>query len=132
MIDNIIVQQWIVLIIGVLFLIISIYTLFRGIKRDKIIAIGIFSFCLIFYVAAEVRIRSHNSKAKKYFGIHQLVKYNNSENYKLEILENNTYLIFNGQDTIVQGEWQLSVASDNSTMLMLDGRIFGLGAFEIK
>jgi len=132
MIHKLITQQWIVLIIGVVFLLISVYTLFRGIKRDKIIAISIFSICLVFYIVGEVRIRTHNSKAKKYFGVYKLVNYNNSENYRIEILPNNAYMIFKDQDTIVNGKWELSVSKNNSTMLLLDGRIFGIGELEIK
>lgn len=120
------------LIVGIIFLIISVYTLFRGIKRDKIIAISIFSICLILFVLGEVKIRSHNSKAKIYFGKHQLVNYNNSENYSIEILPNNKYRVFDDHDTIVNGEWELSVSKDNSTMLLLDGKVFGIGEYDIK
>ncbi|XOV67632.1 MAG: hypothetical protein ACFHU9_00400 [Fluviicola sp.] len=132
MIHKLYTQQWIVLIVGVIFLIISVYALLRGTKRDKIIALSIFSACLIFYITGEITIRNHNAKAEKYFGTYQLVNYNNSENYRIEILPNNAYRIFNDQDTIVIGEWQLSVAEDNSTLLLLDGEIFGIGAFDVE
>lgn len=132
MIHKIYTEQWIVLIIGAVFLSISVYTLFRKIKRDKIIAISIFSFYFILYIVGEIRIRTHNSKAKKYFGTHQLLDYNNSGNYRIEILPKNTYRIYNDQGTTATGEWQLSVSNDNSTMLLLDGRIFGIGEYKIK
>jgi hypothetical protein len=106
--------------------------MFRGIKRDKLIAVSIFSICLILYISGEIRIRAHNSKAKVYFGTHQLVNYNNSPEYSVEILPNNEYKLFKHSSLKTTGEWELSISSDNSTRLLLDGQVFGLGEYEIK
>lgn len=132
MIHKTYIQQWIVLIVGIIFLFIFLYTLFRGIKRDKIIAFSVFSICLILYVFGEIKINNHNAKAEIYFGTHELASYNNSENYFIEILPNNKYRIFNQYDTIVNGEWQLSVSKDNSSLLLHDGRIFGVAEYKVK
>lgn len=80
-------MQWILLVVGCIFLIISVYSLFRDFRRDKVIAICVFLFCLLGYFLAELRINSHNSKAEIYPGTHQLSYYNNSEDYKIEILQ---------------------------------------------
>ena len=124
--------QWILLIVGIIFLAISIYTLFRGIKKDKIVAISVFLFCLIFYVLGEIRIKTGNEKAEIYFGVHQLNNYNNSSEYKLEVLPDKKYRIYDNSDTVAYGNWELSVSEDNSTMLLLDGRIFGIGELDVK
>lgn len=132
MIHKIYTQQWIVLIVGLAFLIISIYTLFRGIKRDKIIAISVFLFCLLFYILDEVKIRSHNAKAQKYLGVHKLVKYNNSQDYSIQILPNKKYRVFSDTDTLADGSWELHVSDDTSTFLMLSGGIFGMDEYRIE
>lgn len=132
MIDKLYNQQWIALIVGIIFLIVSIYTLFRGIKRDKVIAIGVFLICTIMYLTAEMRIRNHTAKAAVYFGIHQLVDYNNSADCQLEIFPDNTYLVFDHKDTLLHGKWKLMVSSNNKTRLLLDGSYFGVGEFAIE
>jgi hypothetical protein len=106
----------------VIFLIISVYTLFRGIKRDKIIAFSIFLLCVLGYIFAQLRIDFHNAKAETYFGTHELLNYNNSSEY----------LIFDNEDTVNLGTWELSVSDDNSTMLLIDGKIFGVGELDLK
>lgn len=80
----------------------------------------------------EIRIRSHNAKASSYFGKHDLLDYNNLEDCTLEILPNNKYRVYNHHDTIANGKWELSVLDDNSTMLLLNGRVFGIGEYETK
>lgn len=132
MIDKLYIQQWIALIVGIIFLIISIYTLFKGVKRDKVIAIGVFLICTIMYFTAEIRIRNHNAKAAVYFGIHQLVDYNNSADCQIEIFPDNTYLVFDHKDKLLHGEWKLIIADDQPNRLMLDGSIFGVGEFAIE
>ncbi len=124
--------QWIILLLGLVFLIFSIYTLIRGAKRDKIISLTFLFLSVVGYILAEIRINNHNAKAFNYFGVHKLKGYNNSKDNKIEILPNNKYLIFNNKDTIVKGIWELSVSKDNSTILLLDGRIFGIGELEIN
>ena len=132
MIHKVYILFWVTLIVGVIFLVISIYTLFRGIKRDKIIAISIFLLCVLGYIFTELRIDSHNAKARIYFGTHELLNYNNSSGYTLEVLPNREYLIFDDEDTITHGTWELSVSDNNSTMLLLDGEVFGVGELDIK
>ena len=132
MIHKVYILKWIVLIAGIIFLILSIYSLIKGTKRDKLISIALLSLSIAGYFFAEIRIKNHNSKASIYFGVHQLKNYNNSTDYKIEIFPENKYLIFNYQDTIADGTWQLSVSNDNSTILLIDGRMFGVGELDIK
>jgi len=132
LIDRIYTQQWIALIVGTFFLFISIYAIFRGKRRDKIISISIFSICLIVYVLDEFKIQSHNSKADKYLGVHELVRYNNSNDYKIEIFPDNKYQVFNSKDTLPMGTWEVHVSNDNSTLLILSGGVFGVSEYKIK
>lgn len=120
------------LIVGCLFLIVSVYVLFRSVKRDKIIAISIFLCCSIVYILTELKINSHNAKAEIYFGVYDLVLYDNSTDCKIEILSENRYKIFNDRGVILNGEWELMVKDDNSTMLLMDGKIFGVGDLDIR
>lgn len=80
----------------------------------------------------ELKINSHNKKAEIYFGTHDLVLYDNSENFKIEILSDNRYKIFNNQGITINGEWELAVKEDNSTMLLIDGKIFGVGELDVR
>ena len=132
MINHLHTSQWILLIVGIIFLIISVFTLFRSNKRDKIISISVFSICLICYVYTAIYIRNHYSKAHIYYGIHELSNYNGSAEYKLEIFPDQTYQVFNDHGTVSKGSWDLSVSNDKSTRLILDRGIFGVGDFDIK
>ena len=123
---------WLSLIIGVAFLLIGIYSLFRGIKRDKVIAIGLFTVCLFIFILANSLIRNHNLKAEKYFGIHELVFFNKSKDYKIEIYPNNKYQIFSDTDTLIIGNWEFIDAKDKTELLLIDGEIFGVNEYTIK
>lgn len=132
MIHKIYTLQLISLFIGILFLIISIYTLFRHIKRDKIIAISVFTICLLVFLISESLIMSYNKQAVKYIGIYELKNYNNSKDFKIEILPQNEYIIFNNTDTVKKGKWMFRKSKDNLEVLMIDNNIFGLNELEIK
>ena len=80
---------------------------------------------------AQLKINSFNEKAKKYYGIHRLKNYNSSADFKMEILPNNSYLIYDDQDTVQRGSWKL-VESYESTILFIDGTIFGTKDLKIR
>lgn len=113
-------------------MLISIYSVIKGTKRDKRISIGVFLVCLLCFTITEWKINTHNEKAKMYLGTHQLLKYRNSTHYYLNIAPNNKYYVFDQVDTIATGTWELSISSNNSTLLLLDGRILGTGEFALK
>lgn len=132
MIDRFTVNHWFLIIIGIVFLIIITVTLFRGIKRDKIIAITVFSICLILFIIVDGRAKALNSKAEIYFGTHHLVKYKNSKDYKIEILPNNIYRIYNNRGNEYNGKWDVSELNDTTIMILLENGIFGIDEYEIK
>ena len=104
----------------------------RDNRRDKIISISVFSVCLVLYVLGEVKIQTHNSHADKYIGIHDLVRYNNSTDYKIEVLPNHKYRVYNSKDTLPMGTWEVHVSKDSPDMLILSGGIFGIDEYKIK
>jgi hypothetical protein len=124
--------QWIALIIGLVFLLIAIYALFKGTRRDKFISIGILSICLVVYIVGELRINHHNKTASIYYGKHELMNYLDSENYSLEVLPNGIYNIYEHDKFVRTGEWELSIDDKKSPMLILNGNIFGIGEYQLK
>jgi len=52
--------------------------LIKGVKRDKIISIILFLIFGMGYLITEIKINTHNAKAQKYYGVHDLNDYNNS------------------------------------------------------
>lgn len=132
MIHKIYILQWMTLIAGIISILMCFYSIFRGNKRDKIISFLLFFFSSVGYLITELRISNHNAKASIYLGVHELRNYHNSSHFKLEILPENKYLIYNEKDTVNKGKWDLSVSNDNSTLLLLDGEIFGIGELEVN
>lgn len=131
MIQKLYILQWIALIFGIVFLLVSIYTLTRKIKRDRIIAISVFFICLLVYFFTALRINSVNSKAEVYIGTHELKSYNNSSEFRVEILPDKKYRIFDDKDTIKNGKWKL-INSKKTVIIALDGQMFGVGELAIK
>jgi len=123
--------NWLLLIIGLLFLVIGIWTLFRNVKRDKLIAFSVCGVFFMFYLFTELRINYFQKKIENYFGIHQLKEYNGENNYNLEVLPNNNYIIYNEFDTVRKGTWE-AILGREKVLLMLDGSLFGVGALGIK
>ena len=132
MINRLTINHWVLIIPGILFLIISTVTLFRGIKRDKFIAISVFSICLTLFIIVDNRTKARNSKAEIYFGTHHLLKYNNSKDYKIEILPNNIYRIYNNRGNEHNNKWKVSESNDTTIMILLENGIFGIDEYEIK
>ena len=131
MINKIYILNWSALICGVFFLIIGIYTLFRNVKRDKIIAFSLFFLFSLLYIFTQLRISSFNTQAEIYFGTYQLKDYNNSTDFKIEIVPNAKYQIFNDDGIVKTGTWELSI-TDTSITLLIEGRIFGINELEVK
>jgi capsule polysaccharide export protein KpsC/LpsZ len=64
--------------------------------------------------------------------VHELVKYNNSQDYSIEILPNKEYRVFDDTDTLADGSWELHVSDDTSTVLMLNGDILGVDEYRVE
>lgn len=130
---NIYTLQWIILIVGVFFLILSIYTLTQSNKRDKIISIGIFLFCVAYYGINYLSISYRNKEAEIYFGTYELESYLESDDYKIEILPDREYRIFNETKTVINGEWSITHPEDTlPPILFLEDGVFGVGKYAIK
>jgi len=123
--------QLVILGIAIVFFLISFYTLFRGIKRDKIISISTLTICLIVFLSTVFMTNFQAKKAKKYFGIYELVNYQNSNEFMIEICPNKEYYIYNKQDTVTKGIWDYQGTTNNLELLLIDGQIFGLNDLEI-
>ncbi len=132
MIHKIYIFQYVAAITGLVFALILLYTIFKGSNRDKLISVGIFSICVIAYIWCTLRINNHNAKAELFYGLHELSSYNNSGYYSIEILPNRIYKLYKNKELINSGECDLSIKGNESPMLLIDGKIFGVGEYKLK
>lgn len=132
MIHKVYIIKWIALVLGIIFLIITLYSLFKRNKRDRIISICIFCLCVVAYTSAVLQIEFHNEKAKIFYGKHKLINYNNSSNYSIEILPNRVYKLYKNETVSNVGEWDVVVEHNKPKMLLIGGKIFGTGEYELE
>lgn len=111
--------------------IILIYSLFKSSKRDKIRVLLILAICSFFYLFATLKINYHNRKASVFFGNHKLVNYYNKNNCSIEILDDQTYKIYNRNGILNKGKWELIVVRGETKALLINGEVLGVGVLKI-
>lgn len=120
----------ILLIVGSILLLLSLYTLFRSIKRDKVIALNLLFSCILVSLVIDFKLEEYESVAANFYGTYKLKSYHNSANCKLAIFEDRNYFVFTESDTLERGTWDISL-SNELPLLLLEDEIFGLGEFEL-
>ena len=120
------------IVISCICLIIVIYYFFKKNKKGIISSLYTLGLLAVLTSATFIKIKSHNSKAEKFFGTYNLENYNQCIDCKILIKKDNQYLVFNQSDTLRRGRWELSISENDPDMIILDGKIFGIGNLKIK
>lgn len=131
MIHKVYILQGVSLIAIVVFILITLYVLYKGNKRDKNISIGLLTLSIVLYVVSTVKINLYIAKAEKFYGNYELSHYNNSSDYSIEILPDRLYKLYNKNELINTGNWDLSIDNDELPLLLINGEIFGVDDLEI-
>ena len=131
MTDSLQTFQWAAMGLGILFLVIFVYTLLNKTKRDRIISGIVLFVCIIICIGTQIKLNNHYEKASVFIRNYPLKNYKQQTKCTLVVAHDYVYFVINEDDTLKTGQWTYH-HDDKIPVLTLDGQILRNGDFEIE